>query len=151
LLGAVIFVALIGSANLANLLLAKTLGRSKEIALRAAIGASRIRIVRQVLTETLLLAAGGGAVGLALGRLTLTSIAESIGQRLPRIAEITIDARVLMFTSAIAIGAALLAGVVPAWRLTRGDPASALRRGLGRLSSGGGERRVRDALVACEV
>ena len=150
LLGAVVFVALIGSANLANLLLAKTLGRSREIAVRAALGASRARIVRQVLTETLLLAVGGGAVGLAIGRVSLTAIAQWVGDRLPRVAEITMDARVLAFTSVVAIAAALLAGLVPAWRLTRGDPAGALKLGLGRLS-GGSERRVRDALVVCEV
>jgi putative ABC transport system permease protein len=151
LLGAVIFVALIGSANLANLLLAKTLGRSKEIAVRVALGASRRRIIRQVLTETLLLAAGGGAIGLAIGRVGVTAISQSIGQRLPRVSEIAIDGRVLAFTSIVAIGAALLAGIVPAWRLTRGDPAGALKLGLGRSSGRSGERRVRDALVVCEV
>ena len=151
LLGAVIFVALIGSANLANLLLAKTLGRSKEIAVRTALGASRMRIVRQVLTETLLLAIGGGAIGLLLGRAGVASIAASIGQRLPRASEIAIDGRVLAFTAIVAIGAALLAGVLPAWRLTRGNPGAALKLGFGRSSGGGGERRVRDALVVCEV
>jgi putative ABC transport system permease protein len=148
LLGSVVFVVLIGSANLANLLLAKGLGRSKEIAVRTALGASRVRIIRQVLTETLVLAAGGGALGLLIGRLGVSAIAESIGQRLPRVAEITLDARVLAFTAVLTVAAALLAGLVPAWRLTRGDPGEALKRGLGRSA---GERHVRDALVVCEV
>ncbi len=151
LLGAVFCVVLIGSANLANLLLAKTLGRAREIAVRTALGASRMRIVRQVFTETLLLAAGGGALGLLFGRLSLSVIVESIGQRLPRAAEISLDARVLAFTFVVAIAAALLSGIAPAWRLTRSDPAAALKRGHGRCGGAGNERRVRDALVVCEV
>ena len=151
LMGAVVFVVLIGSANLANLLLAKTLGRSREIAVRTALGASRARIVRQVLTETLLLAIGGSALGLLLGRLSVTAITQSIGQRLPRVSEIALDGRVLVFTLVVAVAAALLAGVVPAWRLTRADPGDALKRGMGRSGSGAGDRRVRDILVVCEV
>src|SRR6185295_8556041 len=150
LLGAVIFVVLIGSANLANLLLAKTLGRSKEIAVRTALGASRLRIIRQVMTETLLLATGGGVFGLLIGRAGVTTLARSLADRLPRTAEIAVDGRVLAFTALVTVGAALLAGLVPAWRLTQSNPGDALKRGLGR-SAGGGERRVRDLLVVCEV
>ena len=151
LLGAVVFVALIGSANLANLLLAKTLKRSKEIAVRRALGASRMRIIQQVLTETLILAAGGGALGLVIGDISVAAIAQSVGQRLPRAGEIGLDGRVLAFTCLVAVGSALLAGIVPAWRLTRTDPGDALKRGLGRSAGASGERRVRDALVVCEV
>jgi predicted permease len=151
LLGAVVFVVLIGSANLANLLLAKTLGRSREVAVRTALGASRLRLIQQLLTETLLLAFGGAAVGLLAGWLSLRFLVTSIGQRLPRVVEIDLDANVLVFTCVVAIAAALLAGIVPAWRLTRSNPNDALKQGVGRTSAAPGERRVRDALVVCEV
>jgi predicted permease len=151
LLGAVAFVVLIGSANLANLLLARTLGRSREVAVRTALGASRRRIIQQVLTETLLLAFGGAIVGLLAGWFSLRFLVTSIGQRLPRAAEIDLDANVLVFTCVIAIAAALLAGVFPAWRLTRGNPSQSLKPGMGRMSASPGERRVRDGLVVCEV
>jgi putative ABC transport system permease protein len=151
LLGAVGFVVLIGSANLANLLLARTLGRSKEMAVRTALGASRRRIIQQVLTETVLLAFGGAAVGLLAGWLSLRFLVTSIGQRLPRAMEIDLDANVLVFTCVVAIAAALLAGMVPAWRLTRGNPNDALKQGAGRTSAAPSERRVRDGLVVCEV
>jgi putative ABC transport system permease protein len=151
LLGAVAFVVLIGSANLANLLLARTLGRSREVAVRTALGASRLRIIQQVLTETLLLAFGGAAVGLLTGWLSLRFLVTSIGQRLPRAGEIDLDANVLVFACLVAIAAALLAGIVPAWRLTRSNPNDALKQGVGRTSAAPGERRVRDALVVCEV
>jgi putative ABC transport system permease protein len=151
LLGAVVFVVLIGSANLANLLLARTLGRSREVAVRTALGASRRRIIQQVLTETLLLAFGGAAVGLLAGWLSVRFLVTSIGQRLPRAGEIDLDANVLVFSCVMAIAAALLAGIVPAWRLTRGNPGDGLKPGMGRMSAAPGERRVRDGLVVCEV
>jgi predicted permease len=151
LLGAVGFVVLIGSANLANLLLARTLGRSKEVALRTALGASRLRVIQQLLTETLLLAFGGAAVGLLGGWLSLRFLVTSIGERLPRASEIDLDANVLAFTCVVAIAAALLAGMLPAWRLTRSNPNVALKQGLGRTSAAPSERRVRDALVVGEV
>jgi predicted permease len=151
LLGAVVFVVLIGSANLANLLLARTLVRSREVAVRTALGASRRRIIQQLLTETVLLAVGGAAVGLLAGWLSLRFLVTSIGQRLPRVVEIDLDANVLVFTSVVAIAAALLAGIVPAWRLTRSNPNDALKQGMGRTSAAPGERHVRDALVVCEV
>jgi predicted permease len=151
LLGAVGFVVLIGSANLANLLLARTLGRSREVAVRTALGATRRRIIQQLLTETVLLAFGGAAVGLVAGWFSLRFLVTSIGQRLPRAMEIDLDANVLVFTCIVAVAAALLAGIVPAWRLTRGNPNEALKQGMGRTGAAPGERRVRDALVVCEV
>jgi predicted permease len=151
LLGAVVFVVLIGSANLSNLLLAKTLGRSRELAVRTALGASRRRVIQQVLTETLLLAAGGAAAGLAAGWLALRLLVTRLGQQMPRGGEIDLDGRVLLFTCAVAVAAAVIAGVVPAWRLTRTNPNDALKQGMGRTSAAPTERRVRDALVVCEV
>src|SRR6185295_11507390 len=100
--------------------------------------------------ETLLLATGGGVFGLLIGRAGVTTLARSLADRLPRTAEIAGDGRVLAFTALVTVGAALLAGLVPAWRLTQSNPGDALKRGLGR-SAGGGERRVRDLLVVCEV
>jgi putative ABC transport system permease protein len=151
LLGAVAFVLLIACANLANLLLARGLARGKEFAVRAALGASRARIVQQLLVETVLLAAGGAIVGLAAARLGVTAIVQAIGQALPRAGEIGVDGRVLAFTSAIAVCTGLLAGVMPAWKSTRSDFNETLKQGLGRAGSEHGERRVRHLLVVSEV
>ena len=151
LLGAVAFVLLIACANLANLVLAKTLARGKEIAVRAALGASRARIVQQLLVEMVLLALAGAIVGLAAARFGVTAIVNSIGQDLPRSGEIGVDGRVLAFTCAIAVFTGLLAGVMPAWRLTKASLNEALKQGLGRAGSEHGERRVRHLLVVSEV
>jgi putative ABC transport system permease protein len=151
LLGAVAFVLLIACANLANLLLARTLGRSREIAVRTALGASRGRVVQQLLAESVLLGIAGGAVGLVAASLSINAIVGSIGQELPRAGEIALDARVLAFTGAIAVLTGLLAGVAPAWRLTKGDVGEALKQGVGRGSSQAGEHAVRQVLVVAEV
>jgi len=151
LLGAVAFVLLIACANLANLLLARTLGRGREIAVRSALGAGRGRIVQQLLVESVLLGIVGAAVGLLGASLGLNAIVSSIGQELPRVGEITIDGRVLAFTCAIGVLTGLLAGVAPAWRLTKGDINETLKRGLGRAGSEAGERLVRSGLVISEV
>jgi len=151
LLGAVAFVLLIACANLANLLLARTLGRAKEIAIRGAIGASRARIVQQLLVESLLLGIGGGAVGLLAARFAVSAIVTAFGADLPRVAEIDLDMHVLMFAGAVAVLTGLIAGIAPAWRMTKGDTGEALKQGQGRGGSQAGERRVRNALVTSEV
>ena len=151
LLGAVGFVMLIACANLTNLLLAKTLGRSKEIALRTALGASRPQIMQQILCETLVLGLLAGALGLLLVKLSLTAIVAFVGAELPRAAEIRLDGRVLAFTIGVAIVAGVSAGLAPAWRLMQASVHDALKHGLTRTASGSHDRHVRNALVVSEV
>jgi len=150
LLGAVAFVLLIACANVANLVLAKTLGRRKEIAVRTALGASRGRIVRKLFAETGLLALGGGAVGLAVAGVGSKLITSFLGSRLPRVTEIRVDAPVLLFTLAVSLLTGALAGAIPAWRLTRANPNDALKQG-GRAESDAGSPILRSALVTVEV
>jgi predicted permease len=151
LLGAVGFVMLIASANLANLLLAKTVGRSKEIAVRAALGASRRRVVQQILCETVLLGLVSGAVGLLVAQLSLTTIVTYITGTIPRTSEITLDARVMLFTLGVSLVAGVIAGLAPAWRLTRPNIQGTLNQGLTRTATGAHDRRLRNALVVSEV
>ncbi len=151
LLGSVACVLLIACANLANLLLARVLGRSREIAIRAAVGASRGRIVQQLLIESSILGVAGGVVGLIGAWWSIGLIVKSFGATLPRAAEVALDGRVLLYTSAVAIGTGLLAGVAPAWRMTHGDAGEALKQGMGRGGSHAGEKRVRHVLVTAEV
>jgi predicted permease len=151
LLGAVVVVLLIACANLANLLLARVLGRSREIAIRAAIGASRGRLIQQLLVESGLLGLAGGAVGLLAAVGTVRAIVGVFGAALPRASQVAIDGRVLAFTTAIAIATGLMAGLAPAWRMTTGDAGDALKQGMGRGGSQAGERRVRNTLVTVEV
>src|SRR6185295_3684481 len=150
LLGAVAFVLLIACANVANLVLAKTLGRRKEIAVRTALGASRGRIVRKLFAETGLLALCGGAAGLAVAGVGSKLITAFLGSRLPRVTEIRLDAPVLLFTLAVSLLTGALAGAIPAWRLTRANPNDALKQG-GRAESDSGSPILRGALVTMEV
>ena len=151
LLGAVVVVLLIACANLANLLLARVLGRSREIAIRTAIGASQGRVIQQLLVESALLGLAGGAVGLLAAVGTVRAILGVLGAALPRASQVGIDGSVLVFTSVIAMATGLMAGVAPAWRMTRGDAGDALKQGMGRAGSHTGERRVRNTLVTTEV
>src|SRR3989449_7758898 len=153
LLGAVTFVLLIACANVANLVLARTLGRSKEIAIRSALGASRARVLRQVLSETLLLAVAGGAFGLLAAHWGVGLIVNFLAEKLPRSLEIAVDAPVLAFTVTISILAGLLAGTASALRLTRAraDLNHALKQGPGRGGSDSRGQRVRASLVVAEV
>jgi putative ABC transport system permease protein len=151
LLGAVVLVLMIACANLANLLLARVLGRSREIAIRTAIGASRGRVVQQLLVESTLLGLAGGMVGLLTALGTVRVIVGLFGATLPRANDVGVDGSVLAFTSVVAVLAGLVAGVAPGWRMTRGDAGDALKEGMGRGGSHVGERRVRNMLVAAEV
>jgi len=151
LLGAVGFVMLIASANLANLLLAKTAGRSKEIAVRTALGANRRRVVQQILCETVLLGVISGAVGLLLAQVSMAAIVNYITGTIPRTSEIQLDARVLLFTLGVSLVAGVIAGLAPAWRLTRPNIQGTLNQGLTRTATGSHDRRLRNGLVVSEV
>ena len=151
LLGAVAFVLLIACANVANLVLAKTLARRKEIAIRAALGASRLVVLRQILAETVLLSVSGGVLGLFLARFGITLIVKVLGDRIPPFMQVTLDVPVLAFTLLLSIVAGVLAGLIPSVRFTKADVNEALKQGESRGSSdarGGGTRRL---LVVSEV
>ncbi|HEY4229465.1 MAG TPA: ABC transporter permease [Thermoanaerobaculia bacterium] len=150
LLGAVGFVLLIACANVANLVLAKTVGRRKEIAVRAALGASRARIVRQLFVETILLALAGGALGLLLAGAGVRLIVGFLGDQLPHAASVGVDGAVLAFTVGISLLTGILAGILPGWRLTGANPIEALKQG-GRSDSDAGNPAVRNGLVVAEV
>ncbi|HEY8225677.1 MAG TPA: ABC transporter permease [Pyrinomonadaceae bacterium] len=151
LLGAIGFVLLIACANIANLLLARASARRKEIALRTALGAGRWRIIRQLLTESLLLAALGGAVGLAFSIL-LTKLLIAIGPAdVPRLDQVGLDARVLGFTVGVAGLVGLLFGLAPALQVSKADLNDVLKEGGRGSSEGHGRNRVRALLVVSEI
>ena len=155
LVGAVALVLVIACANVANLLLSRALSRQKEIAVRAAIGATRGRIGRQLLTESVLLALAGGAVGMLFAFWTLEGIRALGAASVPRIREIGIDVPVLFFTLVLSAAAGVLFGLAPAWRLSRGDLSFALSS-TGRAAAGAGAlwgrgNRLRRLLVVAEL
>jgi len=153
LLAAVGLVLLIACANVANLLLARALERQHEFAVRAALGASRAAILRQVLVESLIIAAAGGLAGLAISPLLIRPALAllPVASKIPRLDQVRLDPFVLLFTLIISIGGGLLFGVVPAIRAGRGDLSFALNS-RGRGSSGGRrEGRLSDTLVVVEV
>ncbi len=150
LLGAVAFVLLIGCANVANLLLARTAFRRKEIALRGAMGASRTRIVVQMLTESLALGAGGGLLGLALAFAGLPLLLALSPDSLPREAEIAIDWRVLVFALAVSLGTAVLFSIAPALGLTNRDLNESLQDAA-RGSSKGVTRKLQAVFAVSQL
>jgi len=151
LLGAVGFVWLIACVNLTLLLLARASHREREIAVRMALGARRGRVLRQLLSETCLLAVLGGAAGLVL-TVVLPWALTAFGPRaIPRLSEVQLDGGVLLFTLGLSLATGLLAGLAPALRLTRGRLPGALREGGTRTSAGAPGRRLRGLLVVAEV
>ena len=151
LLGAVTFVLLIACANVANLVLAKTFGRRKEIAIRVALGASARRVVQQILAETVLLSVAGGALGLLLARFGIILTLKFLSDNLPKSTNVTLDFGVLLFTLFLSIVTGLIAGLVPAFRLTKTNVNDALKQGLGKTDSDAGGTRTRGLLVVSEV
>jgi len=151
LLGAVALVLLIGCANVANLLLAKATSRTREIAIRAAVGASRGRIVRQLFTESAVLALIAGAAGLLLAKWGSDALVALAPGNVPRLAESGIDGWVLAFTLGLSLAACLLFGLAPALEISRVDLNEALKQGASRVLSGGRSGRMRAALVVAEV
>ncbi len=151
LLGAVAFVLLIASVNVANLALARTFGRQKEIAIRTALGATSARVLRQILTESIILALAGGALGLTYAHAAVRLIMAFLADKVPHSVEVTLDSKVLAFTALISIAAGVLAGVLPAFRLTRSDVNQSLKQGLGRTDADSSGHRTRAVLVVSEV
>jgi putative ABC transport system permease protein len=151
LLGAVAFVLLIACANVANLVLGKTLGRRKEIAIRTALGANWQRVIQQMLAETLLLAAAGGALGLLVAHGGIALIVAFFGDKLPQTGAVGLDTEVLGFTLGVSILAGVIVGLAPAWRLARTNVNEALKQGTGRTDADSTGSATRNILVVCEV
>jgi putative ABC transport system permease protein len=151
LLGAVAFVLLIAAGNVANLMLARSAARQKEMSIRVALGAGRRRILSQLLVESLLLALVGGAAGCGIA-IGATNVLKAMAPgAVPRLEEVAIDGRVLAFALALSIATGILFGLAPAIHASRPDANDALKD-AGRSGSGGARRqRARDALVAVEV
>jgi predicted permease len=150
LLGAVGFVLLIACANVANLLLARATVRQKELAIRAAVGASRGRIVRQLLTESVLLGVLGGLLGLGVALVAVRALRAFGPENLPRLGEIGVDGRVLAFTFVVSVLTGVIFGLLPALRASRVDLNEVLKDG-GRSGTGSGHHRTRNLLVVVEV
>ena len=150
LFGAVVCVLLIANTNVANLLLARASVRGREVAVRAAVGASRGRIIRQLLTESVILASLGGLFGLLLAQWGTEALIKTVPQNIPRISDIQVDGVVLGFTVLVSLATGIIFGVVPAWHASRVDLNSALKSGT-RTGSGENKSRLRNGLVMGEI
>jgi putative ABC transport system permease protein len=150
LLGAIGFVLLIACANVANLLLARGSSRGREMAVRVAVGASRGRLLRQLLTESMLIALAGGAIGLLVAEAGLGSVLRMAPSNLPRVGDIRLDGWVFAFAFLISILTGALFGIVPALYATKTNLSEALKEGAGRGTAGAGRARLRQGLVIGE-
>src|SRR3569833_3641664 len=139
LLGAVGFVLLIACANTANLVLARTIGRRKELAIRASLGASAGQVIRPVLVETTLLAVVGGAIGLVFASSAQSLVMRALADQMPNAVEVHLNARALAFTLFSSVLTGLAAGLLASWRLLRADLHDSLTQGTGKT----------DALFGC--
>jgi predicted permease len=151
LLGAVGLVLLIACANIGNLVLERSLARHKEMAVRTALGASRSRLLRQVLSETVFLGLAGGLMGLLFAHFGVALITPYLAQKLPRASEIRLDGWVLVFTLSVSILTGILAGLAAGLHSTRADLNKALKEGIGRTDSYSGHGRTRRVLVVSEI
>lgn len=150
LFGAVFFVLLIACVNVANLLLARAAAREREMAVRAAVGAGRARIVRQLLTESLLLAVVSSAAGVLLAQWAIDALGTLGPEQLPRLQAVSIDGRILLFTLGLTLLTGVLFGLAPALQAGRVNLNELLKEG-GRSGVGNRQRRLRDTLVVAEV
>jgi predicted permease len=144
-------VMLIVCVNLVNLLLARVPGRMREAAVRTALGATRARLVSQMLTETLLMGLGGGLLGVALAYQGLSWLVKAAPMGLQRLDEVRLDAPVLWFALFLSLATSVLFGILPAWRVAHADAQQALRSSGGRTTEGRGSLRLREVLIALEV
>lgn len=149
LFGAVSFVLLIACANVANLLLARSTGRTREFAIRSALGAGPVRLVRQLLTESVLLGIAGGSIGLALAKLGTKVILAALPDTLPRTEEISLDSHVVLYTFGLSLLTGIAFGLVPALKALRPDLHETLKEG-GRGASGA-RHRAQSVFVAVEM
>ena len=153
--GAVSFVLLIACANVANLLLVRATGRRREIAIRAAIGGSRGRIIRQLLTESVVLSLGGGLLGLFLGWAGIRALLSVNTAGLPRVGEngalVGLDWRVVAFTFGISLATGIIFGLIPALQSSKTDLTTTLKESAGRSGTGFRQNKVRSVLVVAEV
>lgn len=149
LLGAVSFVLLIACANVANLLLARSTGRAREFAIRSALGAGPVRVVRQLLTESVLLGIAGGSIGLVLAKLGTKVVLAALAETLPRTEEISLDSHVVLYTFGLSLLTGIAFGLVPALKALRPDLHETLKEG-GRGASGA-RHRAQSAFVAVEM
>lgn len=149
LLGAVGFVLLIACVNVANLLLARSSARTQEFAIRSALGAGRMRILRQMLTESTILALAGGALGLLLASWGTRAIVKLVPVALPRASHIHLSIPVLCFTFAVSLSVGILFGLLPAWKVSRQKLQDTLKEGSRSVS--GARHRTQDLLVVFEM
>ncbi|HTT23840.1 MAG TPA: ABC transporter permease [Candidatus Sulfotelmatobacter sp.] len=151
LLASVGAVLLIGCANVAGLILARATSRNTEIAVRTALGASRIRVVRQLLIESLILAVCGGVIGILASILFVRGGIQLVPKDIPRLFNVSIDWRILLFSVLLSGLTALIFGLLPAWRISRSDPANALRDGGATTTPGRRRNRLQHTLVVAET
>jgi putative ABC transport system permease protein len=151
LLGAAGFVLLIACGNAANLFLARATVRQREMAMRAALGASRSRVLRQMLTESLLLSLSAGVLGLLMTLAAIRALVRLCPADVPRLQETSIDLTVLGFTLGVSVLTGLLFGTMPAWRASGVSVSETLKEGIGRTSTGRGWRRLHNGLVVSQL